>query len=377
MVTSDFFIHPNDCSLVKRDIVTTYFGTWANIISRTRGADNGMAYVDLYSGPGRYQDGTSCTSLVVVEKAIADPVLCARLRIYLNDVDASAVERLRDELQHLPGIERLNYPPQLSCFDASTTSAIVLYKHLGAVPTFSFLDPFGYKGITTELINTAISSWGSDAFFLFNYNRINQAIDRRIQIEPLYRIFGQSRAELLRSLLDQCSPSQRITYVLEQLCMALQEENEPRYILPFMITSPTSNRPSHHLIFISKHPLGYERMKEIMAKRSTSYEQGVASYAYNPATKDQPFLFSFTKRFDQLVHDLLIAFDGRALSVEQVFKEHNLNTPYILSNYKAALLELESKGMVQVDRPPTRRIRNGVVTLGNDRIVTFKPIEHT
>jgi len=46
----DFFSAQSESSAVKTEIVTKYFGAWANIIARQIPGE--FAYVDLFSGPG-------------------------------------------------------------------------------------------------------------------------------------------------------------------------------------------------------------------------------------------------------------------------------------------------------------------------------------
>jgi hypothetical protein len=54
-----------------------------------------------------------------------------------------------------------------------------------------------------------------------------------------------------------------------------------------------------------------------------------------------------------------------------VYRNNTVNTPYTLRNVQDALLELEEERVVVVDKPREKRIRSGVVTLGEKRLVTF------
>lgn len=74
MSTQEFFSESREQSEIKSRIVTKYFWAWAKvIIPSARIHGNRIAYVDLFAGPGRYEDGTPSTPLMVLEKAIADP----------------------------------------------------------------------------------------------------------------------------------------------------------------------------------------------------------------------------------------------------------------------------------------------------------------
>jgi len=43
-------------------------------------SDGKLAYIDLFAGPGRYEDGSASTPLMVLEKAVANPKVSCRSR---------------------------------------------------------------------------------------------------------------------------------------------------------------------------------------------------------------------------------------------------------------------------------------------------------
>jgi hypothetical protein len=43
------------------------------IIPTARRHEGKIAYLDLFAGPGRYQDGKKSTPLLILQQAIADP----------------------------------------------------------------------------------------------------------------------------------------------------------------------------------------------------------------------------------------------------------------------------------------------------------------
>jgi len=70
MAGSTFFDESTDQSQVKTAIVSKYFWAWAHVISpfaKKRGTR--IAYIDLFTGPGRYKDGTKSTPLLILEQA--------------------------------------------------------------------------------------------------------------------------------------------------------------------------------------------------------------------------------------------------------------------------------------------------------------------
>ena len=84
------------------------------------------------------------------------------------------------------------------------------------------------------------------------------------------------RAARLRIEVEGASPAHREALVLEFLAQAIKELGG-KFVLPFRFRNANGSRSTHHLIFVSKHVLGYEKMKEIMAKESSTHDQGVPS----------------------------------------------------------------------------------------------------
>ena len=129
---------------------------------------------------------------------------------------------------------------------------------------------------------------------------------------------------------------------------------------------------------MTKHVLGYTKMKEVMAGASSTAEQGVASFAFDPATeldrKRQPLLFALSRPVDELADDLCRMFAGRTLAMSEVFAAHHVDTPFVERNYKAALVALERAGRVVADPPGDRRRKvKGEVTFAGTVRVTFPP----
>jgi three-Cys-motif partner protein len=53
---------------------------------------------------------------------------------------------------------------------------VALFSQMRLIPTLFFVDPWGYKGLTLQLINSVLKNWGCDAIIFFNYNRINRGL---------------------------------------------------------------------------------------------------------------------------------------------------------------------------------------------------------
>ncbi|TRV00534.1 MAG: three-Cys-motif partner protein TcmP [Microcystis wesenbergii Mw_QC_S_20081001_S30D] len=370
MTETSFFNEQKEQSLIKARIVEKYFWAWAKVIISTvkkSSSEPRIAYIDLFAGAGRYKDGSKSTPVKVLETAIADPDLRNMLVSIFNDADVENVNSLQQAIDSIPGIENLKYRPQIFKYEVGE-NIVKTFQERKLVPTLFFVDPWGYKGLSLQLINSVVKDWGCDCIFFFNYNRINMGLNNDAVKEHINALFGQVRADQLRELLKTLTPQERELTVVEYICEALKEMGG-KYVLPFRFRHEMGNRTSHHLIFVSKHLKGYEIIKEIMAKESSEQTQGVPSFEYNPATLQQPLLFELTRPLDQLESMLLDNFSGKTMTMAEIYDQHHQGKPYIKKNYKTALSNLESQGKITVHSPEDKKRRKG--TFADDLKVTF------
>jgi len=355
MPDNSFFDESREQSKVKSAIVSKYFTAWASVIigsqKRYPMGKNKIAYIDLFSGPGRYKDGTLSTPLLVLEKAIQNPDICDRLITLFNDKDNNNTQSLQKAINELPGIEKLKYAPKVYS-DEVGENIIRMFENMKLVPTLFFVDPWGYKGLSLRLVNSVIKDWGCDCIFFFNYNRINMGLNNPIIKEHMDCLFETSRADELRNKLDPLRPQDREMMIVEELCQAIKKLG-PKHVLPFRFKDALGTRTSHHLIFVSKGFKGYEIMKEIMAKESSSNEQGVPSFEYNPAdvgNMQLNLLSQLSRPLDDLEGMLLKDFAGKTLTMGEIYKIHNLDRRFIKKNYKDTLSKLEASGKIMVEK---------------------------
>jgi hypothetical protein len=173
------------------------------------------------------------------------------------------------------------------------------------------------------------------------------------------------------SMLDVLIPRERELAIVQAICEAL-EQSGGKFVLPFCFTNEQGTRTTHHLIFASKNFRGYEIMKEIMAGESSSANQGVASFTYNPADKRYPLLFELSRPLEELEGMLLKDFAGRCLTRKRIYEEHSVGKPFIEKNYRRVLLKLEKEGRIATDPPAEKRkLYRGEPSFSESVVVTF------
>lgn len=357
----EFFAEKSDHSNVKTTIATKYFATWASIVGpKTRA--NRIGYVDLYAGPGRYVDGAKSTPLLILEQAIGNPTLRDMLVTYFNDAKPAHADSLEGSINALPGIGTLKYQPKIDKSKVGPDTVAKFGKPL--IPTFAFIDPYGYKGLSLGLVNAVIKDWACECLFFFNYNRINPGINNPVVAPHMEALFGASQLAELRTNVQKCSPAERETRVITALTDALHALGGT-YVVPFRFKMDDADRTSHYLVFVSKNFLGYEIMRGVMGKASTYGINGIPSFEYNPKP---PLFFPDGRTLEALGEALMVDLAGKMMTVDEVFEHHSRGKLYVKRNYKDALIQLEAEGRVIPSRPAAER-RKG--TLADDIKVTF------
>jgi three-Cys-motif partner protein len=255
---TDFFAETTEQSTVKATIVSKYFWAWAKVIIPTaKKGPNRIAYVDLFAGPGRYKDGTKSTPLLVLEQAITDPDMRTMLVTHFNDKDEAHVRELERAIDQLPGVKSLAHKPVVHNEEVGT-GIVAQFEKIDFIPTLFFVDPWGYKGLSLDLVNLVLKHWGCDCIFFFNYNRINMGLGNPLVRQHMDCLFGAERANDIRAQLE---PWRR------KIGNSSSWSTCPRHSEPPAVglychsdsRTPKASRTSHHLIFVRKHFRGYEK----------------------------------------------------------------------------------------------------------------------
>jgi three-Cys-motif partner protein len=329
-----------------------------------------IAYIDLFAGPGIYLDGTKSTPLLILERAIQEQDMRYLLVTLFNDADPEHAASLRKAIDCLPGIGSMKYAPQIYN-DEVDIGFEKVFKDKHLVPTLLFLDPWGYKGISIELIGSVLKNWGCDCILFFNYNRIQVSLTNPKVTEHMDALFGKERADRLREQLEDVPADEKELTIIEAVTEALHDAGAT-FVLPFCFKDSHRNCTSHHLILATKHHRGYEIMKEIMAKESSTQIQGVPSFEYNPATIRQALLFEYSRPLEDLEGMLLREFAGMTLSRKEIYEQHNVGRRFISSNYREALINLEQeRKIIAQPQADQRRQLKGIPTFGDNVKVTF------
>lgn len=371
--TDDFFDFQSPASQVKARIVAEYFKRWASIMVKHA---QRLLYVDLYSGPGKYGDGNPSTPLLVVQHAVGNAKLAEVVQFLFNDRSDEAIATLKENLKSLPGLDKLKFKPKTRVGEIDE-KLVKAFARGRMSPTFSFLDPFGYKDLTLDLVDALAKDFGSDMVLFFSFDSINRALTNSKVKKHIDALFGgEAAANELRDAVKGTAGELREEIVIEAFVKGLKDMGY-EYVVPYVFEREDRDRTSHYLIFITKNALGFKIMKGIMYAESEHRIQGVARFGkVRPVSKRRtPLLDLFNTPLDDLCDDLCKEFAGQTIKKKDLcaqYERRHSGNPFVDKNYRQALLQLEERGRITCKPSRNDRLfRKGEPTFGEDVFVTF------
>jgi three-Cys-motif partner protein len=373
MTTSveEFFDEPLEQSRVKARIVSDYVITFTRILSdyqRKKGKPPTVDYVDLFSGPGSYGDGTASTPLLVIRAAMLDAKLAPALRTYFNDRDLVKADCLREEFARLGGLDKLSHRPLVFNEEASIEFVERLRLDAGT-PKLFFLDPFGYKALTMPLLRSVLKGW-SECIFFFNYRRVIAALNNPAFKPNVERLFGVETLKSLKlELAKTNSVHHRESLVLKHLTSALVDAGA-EHVMNFSFKVEDAQRSTHHLIFVTGHRSGFEAMKTIMARESSRVTEDGPSMTFTQQPTE-PMLFDRDPH-EALAEALVERFQSQTISLDNIYKEMGSQTRFTQPYFRRSLLLLEQRGEIEVDPPAASRPSpKGNQSMSGSTMITF------
>jgi three-Cys-motif partner protein len=288
MDLTTFFEEATTRSLAKAKLVADYFRLWSAAMLST-GATQALAYVEFCAGPGRYEDGSASTPLLVLQHALDWEPLAERLVTVFNDIESEYVATLREEVERLPGIENLRFPP-IYYNEPLDLPLVDRLSYLTGMPILAFADPWGFKMFDGELFGRLLRQWSAELLFFFNFNRVNMALGDATHEAVLAGLFGAGLLARLRAEMRYLDPDARERAVLGSLAARLGQLGAP-FVLPFRICQLDGNRTSYYIVHATRSSLGHALMRRVMAANSTSgntYEYATGGVKLLPIGLDEP-----------------------------------------------------------------------------------------
>ena len=367
MTPDEFFESQRPNSAIKSAIVAKYFAAWSNVMganSRNWANYEKVLYLDLLSGAGQYDDGTLSTPGEIISIAAEHDFLREKLQIVFNDVDEEVVARLRQTIEDHPKTGLLKNTPHVMNFDVNDVNP-GLIKRSEIYPTFSFIDPFGYKALPRKVISSLLKGKGNDLVFFFNYSDVNRAVSNPVMEGNMRDLFGAEPLKALQSVLKDKTPEERKPLIVSSFIKAISSRTNS-FALPFGFTMSGTSRESHYLVFMSKSFRGWEIMRDVMIKESNRPGHQLFHLGYSDMNEAQASMFDYLMPAESLPQRILDKYAGTRITRDQLYETDCIGTVFQRKHYNNALYELEKNGQLTIIQSKPKRRR------GTYKDVVFK-----
>jgi len=354
---------------VKHILLEKYLAAWIPILGKY---NSRICYFDGFAGRGEYIDKKTQQTilgspLIALKVADSRSGYFGKLICYFIEKDKDNFENLEKVLKreepNIKNWQKIEVEKRNDEF-ANVIEEIFEKNGYILIPSFFFIDPFGFSGIPFPIITRILSNPKTEVFFTFMVRDIARFIQLPELEETFNSLFGTGK---LKSIL---ASSQKPEVALIDLYREqLHEVAKVKYSWTFRIRTSEKVQTLYYLLHATNNYKGHSIMKQIMFKQSA-----LGNFAYlgpqDIAARSQMKLFEIDS-IESLEDYLLKRFKGREISYDKIQEEvctpWYSEPPYSNTHYNQALKQLEGEGKIKVNRITSKTSRG----LGEDDEITF------
>lgn len=375
----NFFVHQSASSYVKAKIVSSYFPQYCKILLKNPQKE--LRYIDLFSGPGMYEDGSISTPIMIANECYSDHMLRSLVKMQFNDKKYKDVLE-RNFLAKFPK-GTFGHEPFFADRIIGECDTVESYLQRDTMeggkntsPALLFFDPFGYKGIKTTVLAKFLNNWGNEIFLFLNTKRINAAFNNQLFLQYIKDMFPISYNEVKIGKEGQQNVISRLAYIVDMLGREFSLIlNKKVYYTAFQFQEEDIQTTSHFILHLTKGAKGYELVKTIyndFANVGTIFD-GMHTYTFDPKAlkvTNATLFDDSAANIDRLSEELYNKYKGKHIDALSLFKRDQVNTKYCLSHYTKALRKLVLDGKLHAVFTDNKK--HGVtVLISKDCILDF------
>ena len=346
---------------VKHELLEKYLSGWLSILGRWH---KRLLIVDGFAGRGTYSDGSDGSPIIILRKAQelisirrVGEVFCAFVED--NPKNYATLRTLLGETKSAhPDVTILG--PFNDKFESVAARAV---RDSGGklVPSFWFIDPFGFTGISLGMMKRIMALDRSEVFITWMVRDINRFLSHVDLHDALDRLFGTQEWRRIResSLGGHEQERALLQLYVEQL------RSIGCKVTAFRVCMDDRVQTLYYMMHGTKSPKGRRLMKDVMYKQGAN---GLFRYLgpREQAAQMQGMLIE-EDPIPALKDQLLSKYGGRRVSFEDICNECCDDNDLPDRKYRDALKGLREEGMVVVT-PVTSKTNRG---LGGDDLITF------
>ncbi|MDO3401924.1 three-Cys-motif partner protein TcmP [Mycolicibacterium neoaurum] len=331
----------------KHELLTRYLDAWFPILTSW---NTKVFYIDGFSGPGTYADGEPGSPLLAIEAARKREAMLkgSTVMFLFNEGHKRRFEELDARLDELIAA---GLPDKFEIYTRQGEFADMAQELVNDradrsfVPTFAFVDPFGWSGVPIDLICKLTRDKRSELFILFSYNSLNRWITEPSQQRNMQELFGCT--DYLQA--EGKTPAHRKEFLASLYERQLRDIGGFEHVSRFEMIEK-NNRTSYFLYHCTRSLKGLEVMRSAMwAIDPQSGRQFSDRVAGLEPLFEGPLTFDLEER-------LIAAFEGQTVPIGTLQKFVLTDTDYAPAHLKRPTLKpMLEKGYIKVHGDKIRR----------------------
>lgn len=335
----------------KHAILKRYLQAWMVILSQ--GKFREILYIDGFAGPGEYKDGEMGSPIIALQTALSyRPPLTAKLHFLFVEKDPARSEHLKEltDKMSLPGNFEVIVAGEAT-FENAFDQHYPHYQRLGRlIPTFAFIDPFGWTGAPMSIVQRIMQNKSCEVFVNFMYEEIDRFITHPDQVDNFNLLFGSHEWERCKALVEVCSRRRCLHDLYSE---QMQSKGNVRHVRSFTMSND-KDVTDYMLFYGTNELLGLKKMKEAMWK----VDEG-GGFSFSDATDPrQTVLFGAEPNIAQLKSDLLRRFKDSEATIAEIEHFVVVETAFRETHYKKLLRSMEVDTQeIRITSAPEKRKR--------------------
>ena len=345
----------DDHTRAKHQVLAAYLSAWLPVMGLQAlkvANEPRLLVVDGFAGPGRYEGGEPGSPLIMLNTLASHAALSkmagVKFIFLFIEQDVRRFEYLKGQVEDLvlpPNIEvHIEHGTFEDTFGALVDDIKGEDKTL--IPTFAFVDPFGYSKTPMSLAGKFLDFPRSEALFFLPLSFVHRFVGREGQEDALTNLFNSDR---WREAIPM-EGEERRAFLIGLFEDRLRQQGQVGYVTSFELR--TSDGNDYRLVFATGHKRGLELMKSAMwsvdtlkGTRYTAHTETGQQVLFQPEVDTGPLLDELRKAFGQ-----------KWFSVSDACNVM-LKTPYVPERHlkKLTLVPAEKSGVLAVKRPEGRR----------------------
>lgn len=375
-----FFDKQTASSKIKASIVSEYFPSYCKIITKSH-LPSEIRFIDLFAGPGVYADGNVSTPILIGRQCNQDELLRRKVRFIFNDKEHTDTLKSNfvKEFPDKTFSKEPRFGDKVIGQDEKIKEFLQRNTHKGKhndYPSLLFIDPFGYKGIETDVLAQFMKNWGNEVFIFINIKRVHPALENDKFDDLMNKLFPTTLEKVRKDRRYKLSTAERINLIIQ----CLGEEygtilNSKVFYTAFKFQEEDSEATSHYILHLTKHSRGFDLVKQIyndFANVGTIFD-GVNTYTFDAKKLDNENVELFDIKgmnIDRLKDGIFLKYKGCVLSALELFDQHQTQNLYSRSHYSLALRKLAEEGKLSVNYTDNKSHKVSVL-ISKDCVLKF------